>query len=62
LPRLDRVGFKRCVSPPDSLDGLSSAQLRELLVNLFAKLAEVERTNTERREEVARLQGSEGPP
>jgi hypothetical protein len=50
------------VSPPDSLDGLSSAQLRELVVNLFAKLTELERTNAELREEIARLKGLKGRP
>jgi len=62
LPRLDGVGFKLCVSPLDSLDGLSSAQLRELVVNLFARLADLERTNAELREEIARLKGLKGRP
>jgi hypothetical protein len=50
------------VSPPDDLDGLSSAQLRELVASLFAKLAELERTNTALREEIARLKGLKGRP
>ena len=50
------------MSPPDNLDGLSSAQLRELVGNLFAKLAELERANTALREEIARLKGLKGRP
>jgi hypothetical protein len=50
------------VSPPDSLDGLSPAQLRELVVDLFANLARLERTNAELREEIARLKGLKGRP
>jgi len=48
--------------PPDTLDGLSSAQLRELVASLFAKLAELARTNTALREEIARLKGLKGRP
>jgi len=50
------------VNPPDKLDGLSSAQLRELVSSLFAKLAELERTNAALREEIARLKGLKGRP
>ena len=50
------------MSPPDNLDGLSSAQLRELVAGLFAKLAELERTNAALREEIARLKGLKGRP
>jgi hypothetical protein len=50
------------VSPPDNLDGLSSAQLRELVASLFAKLVELERTNTALREEIARPKGLKGRP
>jgi hypothetical protein len=50
------------VSPPVDLDGLSSVQLRELAASLFAKLAELERTIAEQREEIARLKGRKGRP
>jgi hypothetical protein len=50
------------VSPPVELDGLSSIQLRELVASVFAKLAELERTIAEQREEIARLKGLKGRP
>lgn len=62
LARLGRVGFKLCVSPPDNIDVLSSAQLRELVGSLLTKLTELERTVAEQRAEIARLKGLKGPP
>jgi hypothetical protein len=50
------------VSPPDNLDGLSSAQLKELVTSLFARLTELERTIAEQRVEIARLKGLKGRP
>ncbi len=50
------------MSQPDNFDGLSSAQLRELVGNLLAKLTELERTVAAQREEIARLKGLKGRP
>jgi len=50
------------VSPAVNVDGLSSTQLRELVGSLFVKLSELERTNAELREEIARLKGLKGRP
>jgi len=50
------------VSPPDNLDGLSSAQLKELVASLFARLTELERAIAEQRAEIARLKGLKSRP
>jgi hypothetical protein len=50
------------VSPPENLDGLSSAQLRELVASPLAKVTELERTVAGQREEIARLKGPKGRP
>ena len=47
---------------PDTLDSLSSAQLKELVARLFARLTELERTIAEQRAEIARLKGLKGRP
>jgi transposase IS66 family protein len=50
------------VSPPENLDNLSSAQLRELVVMLLGKVSTLEQLVAEQRLEIARLKGLKGPP
>jgi hypothetical protein len=50
------------VSPPEDLDSLSSAQLRELVVILLGKVSAIEQLVAEQRAEIARLKGLKGPP
>lgn len=50
------------MSPPDNFDELSSSQLRDLVLKLFSKLAELERVIADQREEIARLKGLKGRP
>jgi hypothetical protein len=45
---------------PENIDGLSPAELRDLVVKLLEKVAELERTVAAQRDEIARLKG--GPP
>jgi Transposase IS66 family len=56
------VRFKLCVSPPENLDGLSAAQLRELVAMLLEKVTGLEQLVVEQRAEIARLKGLKGPP
>jgi transposase IS66 family protein len=50
------------MSPPENLDGLSSSQLRDLVLLLLGKVTAFEQLVAEQREEIARLKGLKGPP
>ncbi|HKM56206.1 MAG TPA: hypothetical protein VJY33_22550 [Isosphaeraceae bacterium] len=55
--RLDSVGFFTDVPPPPHLSKLSRPELEALLVELFGKVAALEKVVGEQREEIARLKG-----
>jgi len=57
LLRLDSVGFFTDVPPPPHLSKLSRPELEALLVELFGKVAALEKVVGEQREEIARLKG-----
>ena len=46
------------VPPPPALSGLSRPELEALLVELFGEVAALKQTNSDLREEIARLKGS----
>lgn len=50
------------MSAPDNFDELSSSQLRDLVLKLFSKIADLEKIIADQREEVARLKGLKGRP
>jgi hypothetical protein len=54
--------FNVGVPPPLNPDALSTAQLKELVVQLLAEVAALKQTVAAQREEIARLKGLKGPP
>jgi uncharacterized small protein (DUF1192 family) len=50
------------MSPPDDIDGLSAAELKDLLLQALAEMADMQRTIAALRDEIARLKGGSGRP
>src|SRR5277367_4729227 len=62
LPRREATRFKLTVVVPPDIDGLPSAELKQLVLKLLEENAEQTRVMAELREEIARLKGLKGRP